>query len=83
MTQEEFNQWCVNQSLSNQARIEIEKIRNTCPSRSVGSRCKNVSGRYPSRKMGVTIQFELCNTLSTQQLQDTASIVMNALYNKI
>ncbi|PAX59524.1 TnsA endonuclease N-terminal domain-containing protein [Brunnivagina elsteri] len=58
MTQEEFNQWCVNQSLSNQARIEIEKIRNACPSRSVGSRRQNVSGRYPSRKMGVTIQFE-------------------------
>ncbi|BAZ70853.1 integrase, catalytic region (plasmid) [Fischerella sp. NIES-4106] len=58
MTQEEFNQWCVNQSLSNQAIIEIEKIRNAQPSRSVGSRCKNVSGRYPSRKMGVTIQFE-------------------------
>lgn len=56
MTQEEFNQWCVNQSLSNQAIIEIEKIRNAQPSRSVGSRCKNVSGRYPSRKMGVTIQ---------------------------
>ncbi|MFN6495751.1 MAG: integrase [Nostoc sp. DedQUE01] len=58
MTQEEFNQWCVNQSLSNQAIIEIEKIRNAQPSRSVGSRGKNVSGRYPSRKMGVTIQFE-------------------------
>jgi putative transposase len=58
MTQEEFNQWCVNQSLSSQARIEIERIRNSCPSRSVGSRCQNVSGRYPSRKMGVTIQFE-------------------------
>lgn len=58
MTQEEFNQWCVKQSLSNQAIIEIEKIRNAQPSRRVGSRCKNVSGRYPSRKMGVTIQFE-------------------------
>ncbi|MEC4813408.1 MAG: hypothetical protein SAK29_09080 [Scytonema sp. PMC 1069.18] len=62
MTQEEFNQWCFHQSLTTQARQEIEKIRNFMPSRSVGSRCKNVSGRYPSRKMGVTIQFELCNT---------------------
>ncbi len=58
MTQEEFNQWCVNQSLSNQALIEIEKIRIAPPSRRVGSRGKNVSGRYPSRKMGAIIQFE-------------------------
>ncbi|WP_243147037.1 Tn7 transposase TnsA N-terminal domain-containing protein [Scytonema sp. UIC 10036] len=58
MTQEEFNQWCISQSLSASARQEIERIRKTLPSRSVGSRCKNVSGRYPSRKMGATIQFE-------------------------
>ncbi len=58
MTQEEFNQWCINQSVKASARQEIERIRNTLPSRSVGSRCKNVSGRYPSRKMGTTIQFE-------------------------
>ena len=58
MTQEEFNQWCVNQSLSNQALIEIEKIRIAPPSRRVGSRGKNVSGRYPSRKMAAIIQFE-------------------------
>lgn len=58
MTQEEFNRWCISQSVKASARQEIERIRNTLPSRSVGSRCKNVSGRYPSRKMGTTIQFE-------------------------
>ncbi|MEL6166076.1 MAG: hypothetical protein AAFR37_20815, partial [Cyanobacteria bacterium J06628_3] len=58
MTLLEFNQWCVNQNLSDKARQEIEKIRNTQPSRRVGNRYKNVCGRYPSRKMGVTIQFE-------------------------
>ncbi len=58
MTLPEFNQWCVNQNLSDKARQEIEKIRNTQPSRRVGNRYKNVCGRYPSRKMGVTIQFE-------------------------
>ncbi len=35
----------------------IEKVRSSEPSRRVGG-SKNVSGRYPSRKMGVTIQFE-------------------------
>lgn len=58
MTLLEFKQWCINQNLSDKARQEIDKIRNTQPSRRVGSRYKNVSGRYPSRKMGVTIQFE-------------------------
>ncbi|MDA2530480.1 TnsA endonuclease N-terminal domain-containing protein [Bacillus cereus] len=37
---------------------KIESIRNSQPSRKVKSSGKNVSGIYPSRKMGVTIQFE-------------------------
>lgn len=37
---------------------KIESIRNSQPSRKVRSMGKNVSGTYPSRKMGVTIQFE-------------------------
>ena len=36
----------------------INHIRSSGPSRRVGGGRSNVSGRYPSRKMGVTIQFE-------------------------
>ena len=37
---------------------KIECIRKSEPSRKVRSSAKNVSGSYPSQKMGVTIQFE-------------------------
>ncbi|WP_266890022.1 hypothetical protein [Trichormus azollae] len=36
----------------------IPKIRATPPSRRIQERAKNLSGVYPSRKMGQTIQFE-------------------------
>ena len=36
----------------------IQYIRSSPPSRRVGGGRSNVSGRYPSKKMGVTIQFE-------------------------
>src|SRR5271157_5996891 len=36
----------------------IDHIRSSGPSRRVGGGRSNVSGRYPSKKMGVTIQFE-------------------------
>jgi len=36
----------------------IDQIRSSDPARRVGGGRSNVSGRYPSRKMGVTIQFE-------------------------
>src|SRR3974390_3379474 len=36
----------------------INHIRSSGPSRRVGGGRSNVSGRYPSRKMGATIQFE-------------------------
>jgi putative transposase len=39
-------------------RSVINRIRSSGPSRRVGGGSSNVCGRYPSRKMGVTIQFE-------------------------
>ena len=35
-----------------------ELTRSSDPARRVQSGCRNVSGAYPSRKMGMTIQFE-------------------------
>lgn len=58
LTKEEFEEWCCERGLSTQQRQEIERIRCAEPSRLVGGGFKNVSGRYPSQKMGRIIQFE-------------------------
>ena len=55
---EEFLQWCGRLSLSPEAQAVVAMIRSVGPTRRVGGGRENVSGRYPSRKMGVTIQFE-------------------------
>lgn len=53
----EFEQWYCDLNLSLEARTLIEQIRNSQPVRAVQG-FNNIHGRYPSRKMGVTIQFE-------------------------
>jgi putative transposase len=58
LSNEEFLLWCRQAGLSQEAQELITKIRSTPPTRRVGGGRENVSGRYPSRKMGVTIQFE-------------------------
>ncbi|MBD2694148.1 TnsA endonuclease N-terminal domain-containing protein [Anabaena catenula] len=58
MNSEEFEYWCRRQQLTAQTIDLIAKIRAAPPSRRVQGRAKNVSGVYPSRKMGQTIQFE-------------------------
>src|SRR5215213_1607480 len=55
---QEFEYWCGNTGLSDEAIAVLNQIRNSPPVRAVRSSKGNVSGRYPSRKMGVTIQFE-------------------------
>lgn len=56
--EEEFLDWCRKLNLSEQAQRIIRHIRSSDPSRLVQSGRGSMSGRYPSRKMGVTIQFE-------------------------
>ena len=58
MNSNEFSHWCRQQNYSTQTIDLIAAIRSSPPSRRVQGRTKNVSGVYPSRKMGVTIQFE-------------------------
>ena len=58
LTPSEFESWCRELQLSPAVREMIAAIRMSQPARRVTSRAKNVSGAYPSRKMGVTIQFE-------------------------
>lgn len=54
----EFEQWYNDLSLSQDAINVIKRIRENDPSRRVGGGRKNVVGAYPSKKMGVSIQFE-------------------------
>ena len=83
LTEEEFDQWCSQKRLAQNTRALIAQIRQVPPSRRVQGNYGNVCGNYCSEKMGQTIQFDLCNTLSVQRLQDKASIVVNALHNDI
>jgi transposase InsO family protein len=55
---DQFYDWARTLELCPQAVQVIEQIRSSPPARHVRSGRGNVSGRYPSRKMGVTIQFE-------------------------
>jgi len=58
LSQDEFAAWCHQLQLTEATSAVIAQIRGSPPTRRVQSRRGNVSGRYPSRKMGVTIQFE-------------------------
>jgi hypothetical protein len=54
----ELEQWYQRLELPDEGRAMIHGIRTSPPTRSVQSFTGNVTGRFPSRKMGVTIQFE-------------------------
>jgi hypothetical protein len=55
---EDFLAWFQRLRLPECARAIIHQIRSSEPARRVGGGRQNVSGRYPSKKMGVIIQFE-------------------------
>lgn len=54
----ELDQLCKDLEINENGKKLIENIRKSPPSRAVGGGRSNVTGRYPSQKMGVTIQFE-------------------------
>src|SRR5690349_15959306 len=58
MSDDEIELLCLNLKLDHPAIDIIHKIRNSPPVRLVRGNRNNVRGRYPSRLMGVTIQFE-------------------------
>jgi len=58
LSDEAFDQWCLQLDLSDQAKAVITQIRTSPPARYVQSAAGNVSGTYPSLKMGCSIQFE-------------------------
>lgn len=58
LSDDEFRVWAYRLGISPEAQTRIEDIRSNEPARNVYGGRKNVSGIYPSKKMGVTIQFE-------------------------
>lgn len=54
----DFLAWCTRLALTETARAAVAVVRSQNPARRVGGGRRNVCGRYPSRKMGATIQFE-------------------------
>jgi hypothetical protein len=58
MTPEAFHTWSQLLRLSSETEALIASIRSSPPVRQVSGRAKNITGRYPSPKMGVSIQFE-------------------------
>ncbi len=58
LDKDEFLHWCQKLNLSEETRKVIEQVRSSDPARRVQSGCRSMSGTYPSKKMGVTIQFE-------------------------
>ena len=58
LNEADFLSWCRRLALTETTQAAIAEVRSRNPARRVGGGRENVSGRYPSRKMGQTIQFE-------------------------
>lgn len=58
LTPDDLLAWFQRRKIPEDTRALISHIRSSAPSRRVGGGKSNVSGQYPSRKMGVSIQFE-------------------------
>jgi len=58
MNDTEFDSWLLSHSINPKAARIIQQIRTRPPARNVNGGKGNVTGRYPSKKMGHTIQFE-------------------------
>ena len=56
-----YTQWCRARALAPSTISYLSTLRGSDPARRVTSRANNVSGTYPSPKMGATIQFESQN----------------------
>src|SRR6266536_3129160 len=58
MTSEAFHTWSQHLQLTSETEALIASIRSSPPIRRVSGRANNVTGLYPSPKMGTSIQFE-------------------------
>ena len=58
LSDQDLAAWAKRVGLSDEALCVVAQVRCSNPARRVGGGHSNVTGRYPSRKMGFTIQFE-------------------------
>ncbi|GHO71323.1 hypothetical protein KSC_102150 [Ktedonobacter sp. SOSP1-52] len=58
LTDDEFRIWCQRNHISSATETAIARVRSSQPARKVQGGASNVSGRFPSTKMGFSIQFE-------------------------
>src|ERR1044071_1051087 len=58
LTDEEFDNWCRNNSLPESGRQLLAHVRTSAPARRVRGGAGNVISQYPSKKMGFTVQAE-------------------------
>ncbi len=56
LTDEAFRAWCQRNQIAPETETYIQRIRSSQPVRKVQSHASNVSGRYPSVKMGVSVR---------------------------
>jgi hypothetical protein len=55
----EFRDWCRKNQVTKAAKVVIERVRNSEPSRRVRSGSHSVSGAFPSRKMRLTFNTKV------------------------
>ncbi len=68
---QQLQDWFRENAFSEKAQIVIRQVRSSDPARRVAGRRGNVTGFFPSRKMGHTIQYEsLTNELSAIYLME-------------
>ena len=58
LTDEEFCAWCQRSKIEPETITCIQRIRSSEPERKVRGGASNVSGRYPSQKMGFSIDLK-------------------------
>jgi len=76
MDQAEFQHYCREQHFTAQTQDLIAHLRHSQPARRVQGRRGNLSGFFPSRKMGVAIQFESSLELSAIYLMEQDDAVL-------
>ncbi len=76
MDQTQFQHYCREQSYTAETRDLLARMRHSPPARRVRGRAGNVSGFFPSRKMGVAIQFESSLELSAIYLMEQDDSVL-------
>jgi putative transposase len=76
MDQAEFQHYCRELHFTAQTQDLLARLRHSPPARRVQGRRGNMSGFFPSRKMGVAIQFESSLELSAIYLMEQDDAVL-------